>query len=168
MWNNVRGPIPTGGRPIKSISEVPISRINSQGVVTRIRKISDFPTNPDGEGSDELNGEEVEVFDQKFGQFPHYSPYNPPSQTFHTQVIPSIPRNCQPRLATFPSSVHQSSPNQSTSRTPVLASPMRLSPITQSRHTQISPHNIFQPVARTSSPSGVERSPLPYPADEVF
>ncbi|MBW0578375.1 hypothetical protein O181_118090, partial [Austropuccinia psidii MF-1] len=60
-WTNVGASIPVGGRPIYSSSEVPISRINTEGVVKRIRRISDSPTDPDAEGSDELDGEEVEV-----------------------------------------------------------------------------------------------------------
>ncbi|MBW0500457.1 hypothetical protein O181_040172 [Austropuccinia psidii MF-1] len=60
-WTNIGGPIPVGGRPIYSISEVPISRINTEGVVKRIRRIADSPTDPDDEGSDELDGEEVVV-----------------------------------------------------------------------------------------------------------
>ncbi|MBW0471471.1 hypothetical protein O181_011186 [Austropuccinia psidii MF-1] len=38
-WTNVGGPIPIGGRPIYSSSEVAISRINTEGVVKRIRRI---------------------------------------------------------------------------------------------------------------------------------
>ncbi|MBW0582095.1 hypothetical protein O181_121810 [Austropuccinia psidii MF-1] len=60
-WTNVGGPIPVGGRPIYSSSEVPISRINTEGVVKRIRRIAHSPTDPDSEGSDELDGEEVVV-----------------------------------------------------------------------------------------------------------
>ncbi|MBW0514927.1 hypothetical protein O181_054642 [Austropuccinia psidii MF-1] len=51
-WTNVGGPIPVDGRPIYYSSEVPIYRINTKGVVKRIRKISDSPPNPDAEGSD--------------------------------------------------------------------------------------------------------------------
>ncbi|MBW0569723.1 hypothetical protein O181_109438 [Austropuccinia psidii MF-1] len=60
-WTNVGGPIPVGGRPIYSSSEVPISRINTEGVVKRIRRNADSPSDPDAEGSDDLDGEEVEV-----------------------------------------------------------------------------------------------------------
>ncbi|MBW0552218.1 hypothetical protein O181_091933 [Austropuccinia psidii MF-1] len=52
-WTNVGGPTPIGGRPIYSSSEVPISRINTEGVVKRIRQIADSPPDPDAEGSDE-------------------------------------------------------------------------------------------------------------------
>ncbi|MBW0548130.1 hypothetical protein O181_087845 [Austropuccinia psidii MF-1] len=66
-WTNVGGPIPIGGRPIYYSSEVPISRINTEGVVQRIRRISDSPTDPDAEGSDELDGEEVVVVPHSVG-----------------------------------------------------------------------------------------------------
>ncbi|MBW0573306.1 hypothetical protein O181_113021 [Austropuccinia psidii MF-1] len=54
-WTNVGGPIPVGGRPIFSSSEVPISIINTDGVVKRIRRIADSPPDPDAEGSEELD-----------------------------------------------------------------------------------------------------------------
>ncbi|MBW0505614.1 hypothetical protein O181_045329 [Austropuccinia psidii MF-1] len=54
---NIGGSIPVGGRPIYSSSEVPISKINTEGVVKRIRRIADSTTDPDAEGSDELDGE---------------------------------------------------------------------------------------------------------------
>ncbi|MBW0589927.1 hypothetical protein O181_129642 [Austropuccinia psidii MF-1] len=63
-WTNVQGPIPIGSRPIYSSSEVPISRTNTDGVVKvvkKIRRITDSPSYPDAEGSDELDGEEAEV-----------------------------------------------------------------------------------------------------------
>ncbi|MBW0546684.1 hypothetical protein O181_086399 [Austropuccinia psidii MF-1] len=40
------------GGPIDSSSEVPISRINTEDVVKRIRQISPSPPDPDDEGSD--------------------------------------------------------------------------------------------------------------------
>ncbi|MBW0518078.1 hypothetical protein O181_057793 [Austropuccinia psidii MF-1] len=49
-WTNVGGPIPVGGRPIYSSSEVQISRINTEGVVQRITMIADSPTDQDAEG----------------------------------------------------------------------------------------------------------------------
>ncbi|MBW0468307.1 hypothetical protein O181_008022 [Austropuccinia psidii MF-1] len=58
---NVGEPISIVGRPIYSISEVPISRINTEVMVKRIRQIAKSPNNPDAECSDELDGEEVEV-----------------------------------------------------------------------------------------------------------
>ncbi|MBW0567973.1 hypothetical protein O181_107688 [Austropuccinia psidii MF-1] len=59
---NVGRPIPSCGRPIYSSSEVPISRIITEGVVKRIREIANFPPAPDAEGSDELDGEELRWF----------------------------------------------------------------------------------------------------------
>ncbi|MBW0473369.1 hypothetical protein O181_013084 [Austropuccinia psidii MF-1] len=57
MQTNVGGPIPVGCRPIYSSSEVPISRINTEGILKRIRQIADSPPDPDAKGSDELDGE---------------------------------------------------------------------------------------------------------------
>ncbi|MBW0470314.1 hypothetical protein O181_010029 [Austropuccinia psidii MF-1] len=51
-WTNFGGPIQIGGRKIYSSSEVPISRINTECVVKRIRKISNSPTTPDAEDND--------------------------------------------------------------------------------------------------------------------
>ncbi|MBW0472820.1 hypothetical protein O181_012535 [Austropuccinia psidii MF-1] len=48
-WTNVGGPILISGGPIYSSSEVPSSRINTEGLVKKIRQISDPSTNPDGE-----------------------------------------------------------------------------------------------------------------------
>ncbi|MBW0524052.1 hypothetical protein O181_063767 [Austropuccinia psidii MF-1] len=70
-WTNVGGTIPVGGRPIYSSSEVPISRINAEGMVNQIRQISNSPPDPDAEGSDELDGEEAEVVPNSAGH-----PYN--------------------------------------------------------------------------------------------
>ncbi|MBW0474832.1 hypothetical protein O181_014547 [Austropuccinia psidii MF-1] len=70
-WTNVGAPIPVCGKPTYSSSEVPISRINSKVVVKRFRRISNSPTNPNSEGSDELDSEE------KFSTIPSSIP--PPS-----------------------------------------------------------------------------------------
>ncbi|MBW0593525.1 hypothetical protein O181_133240 [Austropuccinia psidii MF-1] len=66
-WNNTGEPIPVSGMAIYSSSDVPISRINEQGVVKWIRVISDSPTCPDAEGSDELDGEEVQLVNPTIG-----------------------------------------------------------------------------------------------------
>ncbi|MBW0528446.1 hypothetical protein O181_068161 [Austropuccinia psidii MF-1] len=123
-WTNDGGSIPTCGRPIYSSSEVPISRIKNQVIVKRTRIIAYFPTTPDGEGSDELDGEEVESVDQKAGQLQNSSPSNPPSGTLKSQIISSTPRNFQLRLAAVPFPIHQSSPHPSTARPPELSSSM--------------------------------------------
>ncbi|MBW0532194.1 hypothetical protein O181_071909 [Austropuccinia psidii MF-1] len=89
-WINVGGPIAVGGRPIYSSSEVPISRINTEGVVKRIRSIAVSPTDPDAEGSDELDGEEVKVV-------PHLLAIHPeipllsllPSDSQYSQNLPT-------------------------------------------------------------------------------
>ncbi|MBW0545408.1 hypothetical protein O181_085123 [Austropuccinia psidii MF-1] len=73
-WTNVGGPIPVGGRPIYSSSEVPISRTNTEGIVQKIRQISNSPPDTDAEGSDELDGEEVEVVPNSSGHPSNTSP----------------------------------------------------------------------------------------------
>ncbi|MBW0567858.1 hypothetical protein O181_107573 [Austropuccinia psidii MF-1] len=102
---NVGGPIPVGGRPIYSSSEVPISRINTEEVVKIIRRISDSPTDPDSEGSDELDGEEVVVVTHSVGHQLSTSSSQPLSNRFQSQVIPSNPRTLQPVLASIPTTL---------------------------------------------------------------
>ncbi|MBW0486854.1 hypothetical protein O181_026569 [Austropuccinia psidii MF-1] len=111
-WTNVGGPIPIGGRPIYSSSEVPISRINAEGMVKQIRQISNSPPDPDAEGSNELDGEAVEVVPSSAGHPPITSPSQPPSKRLQSHIIPSTPRNFQPTLATIP----PVSPNSSHTR----------------------------------------------------
>ncbi|MBW0515932.1 hypothetical protein O181_055647 [Austropuccinia psidii MF-1] len=103
-WTNVGGPITVGGSPIYSSSEVPISRINTEGVVKRIR-ISDSPPDPDSEGSDELDGEEAEVVPHLVGHKSSSSSSQPLANRFQSHVIPSTPRPFQPTLATVPTSL---------------------------------------------------------------
>ncbi|MBW0496915.1 hypothetical protein O181_036630 [Austropuccinia psidii MF-1] len=94
-WTNSGGPIYTS-RLIYSSSEVPISRINNQGVVKRISRIADSPTDPDAEGSDKLDGEKVEVVNQSIGNLSSASPTQPSSKKLHSQIIPITPRTFQP------------------------------------------------------------------------
>ncbi|MBW0519214.1 hypothetical protein O181_058929 [Austropuccinia psidii MF-1] len=60
------------GGPICSSSEVPLSRINSESVVKQIRQIANSLPDPDAEGSDELDGEEIPKSDnsQYYQNFP--------------------------------------------------------------------------------------------------
>ncbi|MBW0472037.1 hypothetical protein O181_011752 [Austropuccinia psidii MF-1] len=115
-WTNVGGPIPVSGRPIYSSSEVPISRINTEGVVKRIRQISYSPPNPDAEGSDELDGEEVEVVLNYSGHHSSTSASQPDSKRFQTQLVPSTSRAFQPVISTIPSTIPPHSLNPFTSR----------------------------------------------------
>ncbi|MBW0465414.1 hypothetical protein O181_005129 [Austropuccinia psidii MF-1] len=131
-WTDVGGPIPVGGRPIYSSSEVPISRINTEGIVKRIRQIDNSPPDPDAEGSDELDGEEVEVVPNSAGHPSNNSPSQPPSKRFQSQIIPSTPRNFQPTLATIPFA----SPHSCHTR-PALNQAVRPSPIQQPRNSPI-------------------------------
>ncbi|MBW0474697.1 hypothetical protein O181_014412 [Austropuccinia psidii MF-1] len=107
-----------------------------QGVVKRLRRISDSPTNPNAEGSDDMDGEEAEVVHPSIGHQSRASPSQPSSKRFKSQILLSTPRNLQPVLSTIPSSVPPPSPNLSTSR-PSLASPLRPSPIPQHRNSPI-------------------------------
>ncbi|MBW0567415.1 hypothetical protein O181_107130 [Austropuccinia psidii MF-1] len=123
-WTNVGGPIPVGGRPIYSSSEVPISRINTEGIVKRIRQTANSPPDPHAEGSDELYGEEVEVVPNSSGHRSNTSP----TKRFQIQVIPSTPQTFQPTLATIPTSIPPASPHSSHTR-PSLNPAVRPSPI---------------------------------------
>ncbi|MBW0507438.1 hypothetical protein O181_047153 [Austropuccinia psidii MF-1] len=165
-WTNVRGPIPVSGRPIYSSSEVPISRINTEGVVKRIRQIANSPPDPDAEGSDELDGEEAEVVPNSAGHPSNTSPSKPPAKRFQSKVIPSTPRAFQPTLSTIPTSIPPSSPNSSHTR-PALNTAVRPSPIQQSRNAPIVTSQKLQPVASTNR-RREELSPLPFPAAQVF
>ncbi|MBW0525941.1 hypothetical protein O181_065656 [Austropuccinia psidii MF-1] len=100
-WTDVGGPIPVGGRPIYSSSEVPISRINTEGIVQIIRQIANSPPYLDAEGSDELDGEDVEVLPNSPGHPSNNSLSQPPAKRFQTQIIPSTPENSNPLLLPF-------------------------------------------------------------------
>ncbi|MBW0530007.1 hypothetical protein O181_069722 [Austropuccinia psidii MF-1] len=139
---NVGGPIPVGGRPIYSSSEVPISSINTEGVVKRIRRISDSPTDPDASGSDELDGEEVQVVPDLVGHPSSNSSSQPLANRFQSQVIPSTPRTFQPALA----SIRPSSPSTSHSR-PALNPAVRPSASQQPRNSPITTSCQLQPVS---------------------
>ncbi|MBW0508036.1 hypothetical protein O181_047751 [Austropuccinia psidii MF-1] len=130
-WTNVGGAIQVGGRPIYYSSAVPISRINTEGALKRIRRISNSPPDPDAEGCDELDGEEVEVVNNPVGHQSSTSPSQPPSKRFQSYLIPSTPRNFQPTLPTIPTS-----PSSSHTR-PSMNPAVRPSPIQKSRASPI-------------------------------
>ncbi|MBW0477496.1 hypothetical protein O181_017211 [Austropuccinia psidii MF-1] len=137
-WTNVGGSIPVGGRPIYSSSAVPIFRIKTEGVVKIRRRIADSPPDPDAEGSDELDGEE----------------------------IPSTPRSFQPTLADIPTFLPHTSPSPSHNR-PAINPAVRPSPIQQSRASPIVTSQPLQHEA-SSSRRREELSPLLFPAAQVF
>ncbi|MBW0574608.1 hypothetical protein O181_114323, partial [Austropuccinia psidii MF-1] len=168
-WTSVGGPIPVGGRPIYSSSEVPISRTNTEGVVKvvkRIRRIDDSPTDPDAEGSDELDGEEVQVVPHSVGHPSSNSSTQPLANRFQSQVIPSTPRTFQPILASIPTTIPPPSPSTSHAR-PALNPAVRPSPVQQSRNSPITTSHQLQPVA-SSSRRRDGLSPLLFPAAQVF
>ncbi|MBW0524462.1 hypothetical protein O181_064177 [Austropuccinia psidii MF-1] len=139
-WNNVGESIPVCGRLIYSSSEVPISRINTEGVVKRIRRIADSPTDPDSERSVELDGEEVVVVPQSVGQPSSTSSSQPLASRFQSQVIPSTPRTFQPVLASIPTTLPPHSPSPSHDR-PAFNKAVRPSPIQQPWNSPIPPPN---------------------------
>ncbi|MBW0472089.1 hypothetical protein O181_011804 [Austropuccinia psidii MF-1] len=153
-------------KPIYSSSEVPISTVNTEGVVKRIRKIANSPTNPNAEGSDELDGEEVEVVLNSSGNQSSTSPSQPSAKRFQSQVIPSTPRNLQPLLSTIPSSIPPPSPIPSTAR-PSWVSTVRPSPIPHPRDFPMITSQQLQAVANSSRRRD-NRSPFPFPATQVF
>ncbi|MBW0571642.1 hypothetical protein O181_111357, partial [Austropuccinia psidii MF-1] len=158
---NCWGPIPVGGRPIYSSSEVPISRINTEGVVKIIRRIADSPTDRDAEVSDELDGEEVVV-----GHPSSNSSSQPLANRFQSKVIPSTPRTLQSVLASIPTTIPPSS--QSTSHaSPALNPAVRPSPSQKPGNSPITTSQQLQPVA-SSSRRRDGLSPLPFPAAQVF
>ncbi|MBW0491687.1 hypothetical protein O181_031402 [Austropuccinia psidii MF-1] len=165
-WTDAGGPIPVGGRPIYSSLKVTIFRINSQGVVKRLRRISDSPTNPDAEGNDELDGEEVEVLLNSIGHQSSTSPSHPGSRISNSQVILSTPRNFQQVISIIPSPIPPPSPNPSTSR-PTSILTVRPSPLPQLRISPILTSQQLKPVA-SSSRRREGFLPLPFPATQVF
>ncbi|MBW0504545.1 hypothetical protein O181_044260 [Austropuccinia psidii MF-1] len=100
-WTNVGGPIPVGGRPIYSSSKVLTPRINAEAMVKQKRQIANSPPDPDAEGSDELDGEEVKVVHNSAGHPSNTSPSQPPSKRFQSHIIPSTPKNFNPLLLPF-------------------------------------------------------------------
>ncbi|MBW0506409.1 hypothetical protein O181_046124 [Austropuccinia psidii MF-1] len=112
----------------------------------------------DAEGSDELDGEEVEVVPNSAGHPSNTSTSQPPAKRFQNQVIPSTPSTFQPTLATIPTSIYPASPHSSHTR-PSLNPAVRPSPIVTSQQ--------LQPVASTSR-RREELSPLPFPATQLF
>ncbi|MBW0519668.1 hypothetical protein O181_059383 [Austropuccinia psidii MF-1] len=165
-WTNVGGPIPVGGRPIYSSSEVPISRINTDGVVERIRRIAGSLPDPDSEGSDELDGEEVEVFPHSVGHPFSTSSSQRLANRIHSHIIPRTPRTFQPTLSAIPTSLHPASPSPSHAR-PALNQAVRPSPIQKPRNSPITTSQHLQPMA-SSSRRRYGFSPLPFPAAQVF
>ncbi|MBW0546865.1 hypothetical protein O181_086580 [Austropuccinia psidii MF-1] len=165
-WTNDGGPIPVGGRPIYSTSEVPISRINTDSIVNRIRRIADSPPDPDAEGSNKLDGEEVEVVPHSVGHPSRTSSSQPLSNRFHSHIIPSTPRTIQPTLAAIPTSLPPASPSPSHAR-PALNQAVSSSPTQKPRNSPIATSQHLQPMA--SSSRKIEGfSPFPLPSAKVF
>ncbi|MBW0510860.1 hypothetical protein O181_050575 [Austropuccinia psidii MF-1] len=165
-WTNVGGGLPVGGRPIYSSSEVPIPRINNEGVVKQIRRIADSPPNPYAEDSDKLYGEEVEVVPHSAGHPVNYSPSHPPAKRLQSHKIHNTPRNFQPTIATIPTSIPPASPNPSHTR---FASnqAVRPSPIPQPRNSPMVTSQQPKSIDSTSR-RREELSPLKFPAAQLI
>ncbi|MBW0488213.1 hypothetical protein O181_027928 [Austropuccinia psidii MF-1] len=116
----------------------------------------------DAEGSDELDGEEVEVVSNSAGHPSNTSPSQPLAKRFQSQIISSTPRNFQPTLSAIPTSIPSASPHSSHTR-PALNPAVRQSSIQQPRNSPIVTSQKLQPVASTSR-RREELSPLPFPA----
>ncbi|MBW0543968.1 hypothetical protein O181_083683 [Austropuccinia psidii MF-1] len=143
-----------------------ISRVNTGGVVKQIRLISYSPPGPDVEGSDELDGEEVEVVRNSAGKKSSNSPSHPPSKIFQSQLMPCTPRAFQTILSIIPTTLLPAPPNSSTTK-PSLVPVGRPSPICQSRNSPIVTSQQLQPVA-SSSRRREELSIFLFPAAKVF
>ncbi|MBW0576328.1 hypothetical protein O181_116043 [Austropuccinia psidii MF-1] len=128
-WTHVGGPIPVG--------------------MKHIREIANYPPDPDAEGGDELDGEEVAVVHNSVGHQSSTSPSHPPVKRFGSLIIPRTPRTFQPILSTIPTSLPPASPSSSTAR-PALIPSVRPSPIHQPRNLPIVTFEKLQPVVRSS------------------
>ncbi|MBW0582755.1 hypothetical protein O181_122470 [Austropuccinia psidii MF-1] len=118
------------------------------------------------EGSDELDGEEVEVVPHSVGHPLRNSSAQPLVNRFQSQVIPSTPRTFQPILSSIPTTIPPPSPSTFHARS-ALNPGVRPSPVQQSRNSLIATSRQLQPVAR-SSRRREGLSTLPFPAAQVF
>ncbi|MBW0548682.1 hypothetical protein O181_088397 [Austropuccinia psidii MF-1] len=82
----------------------------------------------DAEGSDELDGEEVQVVPHSVGHPSRNSSTQPLANRFQSQVIPSTPRTFKPILASIPTTIPPPSPSTSHAR-PALNPAVRPSPV---------------------------------------
>ncbi|MBW0490520.1 hypothetical protein O181_030235 [Austropuccinia psidii MF-1] len=112
------------------------------------------------------DGVDFEVINQLVGHSSISSSTQHPATKFHSNLIPSTPRNFQPVLSSAPSSVPPFSPKSSITRA-ILASPIKPSPIPQPRQSQVLTSHQTQPVARTSQRRD-NWSPLPFPDAQLF
>ncbi|MBW0503413.1 hypothetical protein O181_043128 [Austropuccinia psidii MF-1] len=100
----------------------------------------------DAEGSDGLEGEEVEVVPHSVGHQSSTSSSQLLSNRFQSQVIPSTPRTFQPVLASIPTTITPASPSTSHAR-PSLNQAVRPSPIQKPRNSPITTSQQLQPMA---------------------
>ncbi|MBW0501180.1 hypothetical protein O181_040895 [Austropuccinia psidii MF-1] len=132
----------------------------------QIRRISESPTDPDAEGSDEFDGEEVVVVSHSADHQSSTSSSQPLYNRFQSQGIPSTPKTFQPVLASIPTSIPPASPSPSHAR-PALNQAVRPSPNQQPRNSPITTSQQLQPMA-SSSRRRYGLSPLPFPSTQAF
>ncbi|MBW0547397.1 hypothetical protein O181_087112 [Austropuccinia psidii MF-1] len=120
-----------------------------QVVVKIIQNVSYLTTNPDAEGSDELDGEGVELLNEYTGKFTKSSPTQLPVKNLKRKIIPSTPRKIQPFIPSIPSSIPSPSQNPSTA-TPSLASPISPPPIPHPRTSPMIAYQKLQPADSTT------------------
>ncbi|MBW0465723.1 hypothetical protein O181_005438 [Austropuccinia psidii MF-1] len=161
LWRKKEGPFGKE-HPVSEAPNPDGTTGYSKCVVKRIRQIADSPTDPDAEGSDELDGEEVEMVLNSAGHQSSTLPSQPASKRLQSQVVPSTPRNFQQVLSTIP----PLSPSISTSRTALFPT-VRPSPIPQPRNTPMVTSQQLQPVA-SSCRRREDQLSLPFPAAQVF
>ncbi|MBW0516153.1 hypothetical protein O181_055868 [Austropuccinia psidii MF-1] len=135
-------------------------RINTEGVVRRIRRIADSPTDSDAEASDALDGEEVVVVPHSVDHQSRTFSSKPLVNRFQSQVIPSTLRTFQHLLASIPTSLPPASPSPSHTR-PALNKAVRPSPNQPPRNSPISTSQKLQPMV-SSSRRRDGLSPLPF------
>ncbi|MBW0587078.1 hypothetical protein O181_126793 [Austropuccinia psidii MF-1] len=161
-WTNVGGPIPVGGRPIYSSSEFPISRTNTEGIVKRIRKIADSQPDPDAEGSNELDGEEVEVIPHSSGHSSNSSTSQPPAKKIPKSSNPQYPQKLPAHSCYNSSCFTTLFPHQA-----CLESSSKTIPhptIQKLTHSQLP----TTPTWASTSRRREELFPMPFPASQVF
>ncbi|MBW0548190.1 hypothetical protein O181_087905 [Austropuccinia psidii MF-1] len=147
-----------------SPSALPPSVPCGSGVSSRLSSTS--MASSDAEGSDELDGEEVEVVPHLVGHPSRNSSSQSLANRFQIQVIPSSPRTFQPALASIPTKIPPSSPSTSYAR-PALNPVVRPSPSQQPTNSPIPTSQQLQPMA-SSSRRRDRLSPLLFPATQVF
>ncbi|MBW0565725.1 hypothetical protein O181_105440 [Austropuccinia psidii MF-1] len=131
-WANTGGPIPPQGNPIGVSPEVPILVTRKNGRIGKLKRnlVVQDEINTDAEGSDEIDGEELEIttpIQKRRIQCPSLSPA-PASTTIHEVIRSPQPPEPPIRSPTWPSTLVSTSTNiqppmARTSRDPISPEP---------------------------------------------